>query len=281
MRCSNRSSAAMCIPRAVMLCALCFSFLALGKANAAESSPSSCAKPGIQAGGCVVKNSSQRPVVPEPVELLEKVRATYAALESYSDQGTIQLEEQPPGATMIRERYSFVTRYEAPRRFYFDFRKGADATAERFAIWCKGDAFNSWWSATKVKEQYPPGQGTQAFAMATLPTSGTALLIPPLLFQKAGLQGALMTMTEPKYGGTQKLGGRLVHLLTGSVKLNHWNDTVRVTTIWVDAETLMVRKVFEDTPTGQGEAIQRATTTLDPVPNARLEIAQFDFVPPR
>ncbi|WP_116811609.1 hypothetical protein [Steroidobacter cummioxidans] len=262
------------------LVVLCLGALTLTDASAADDS-AACAKPGIQAGGCVVPKTSERAVAPDPVELLTKVRATYAALQSYSDQGMIVLEEQPIGATLIRERYSFETRYSAPRRFYFDFRKGAGADAERFVIWCGGETFSSWWSATQVKEEYPQGQGAQAFAMGMLPTSGTALLIPPLLFQNAGLQGALMTMTEPKYGGTQKLGGRLVHLLTGSVRLNHWSDSVRVTTLWVDAETLMIRKVFEDSPTGQGAAIQRATTTFEPVPKARLDAAAFHFAPPR
>lgn len=266
----------------LILALLCFGSLTFAQTSAADDdSAAACAKPGIRAGGCVVPKPSERVVAPDPVELLTKVRATYAALDSYSDQGTIVLEEQPIGATMIREQYRFVTRYGAPRRFYFDFRKGAGPDAERFVIWCGGDTFHSWWSATRVAEEYPQGQGAQAFAMGMLPTAGTALLIPPLLFQNAGLQGALVTMTEPRYGGAQKLGGRLVHLLTGSVRLNHWSESVRVTTLWIDAETLMIHKVFEDSPTGQGAAIQRATTTFEPKPNARIEAAQFHFVPPR
>lgn len=37
----------------------------------------------------------------------------------------------------------------------------------------------------------------------------------------------------------------------------------------------------EDSPTGQGTAIQRATTTFEPVPKARLDAAAFHFAPPR
>lgn len=214
---------------------------------------------------------------PDPEALLQRVREAYAALTSYSDTGAILLENRPIGATMIREEHTFTTRYAAPRQFYFDFRKGA--TAERFVIWCPGETFSSWWSATHVKEDYPKGQGANAFAVGTLPTAGTALLVPPLLFQNAGLQGPLVTMTEPKYQGTQKIDGRAMHVLTGAVRLNHWNDSVRATSIWIDAETLMIRKIFEDTPTGQGDSIQRATTTLRPVTQPKLDERQFRFSP--
>lgn len=234
----------------------------------------------ILPGGCV-SDGARKVQAPDPVELLERVREKYAALDSYSDTGVVVLEEKPIGSTLIRERHTFATRYQAPRSFYFDFRKGSGASGERFVIWSPGDTFNSWWSATGVKEEYPRGEGANAFAIGALPTSGTALLIPALLFRNAGLQGPLVTLVEPKYGGTQKIDGRLMHVLTGAVPLNHWSPGLRVTSLWVDAETLMIRKVFEDTPTGQGDVVQRTTTTFEPKTGAALDDAHFRFVPPR
>lgn len=206
--------------------------------------------------------------------LLADVRAKYAALETYSDAGILVVESKPIGATTIREQLTFVTRFQASRRFYFDAKK---QTGERFVIWCPDDTFHSWWSATQVHEAYGRGEGANAFAMGALPTFGSALLIPPLLFQSAGLQGALMTMQQPRYLGIEMLDNRRMHKLIGSVRENHWNDSVRETTLWVDAETLLVHKIFEDTPSGMGAAIQRTTTTLKPRLPPRFEADAFVF----
>lgn len=213
--------------------------------------------------------------------LLAQMRAAYAGLSAYADSGTVLVEEQPLGAPMIVERHSFETRYAAPRRFYLDFRKGEGAGDERFVIWCEGETFSSWWSATQATEHYRRGEGANAFAVGTLPTSGAALLIPPLLFQQAKLQGPLIDMSAPGYAGSEMLAGRLHHKLTAMVRLNHWSDAARPTTVWLDTETLLVRKVLEETPTGMGSGVvQRVTTTFEPRADPALDDAGFRFTPP-
>lgn len=213
-------------------------------------------------------------------QLFERVRAAYAALGSYADTGTVVTTEKPIGATIITERYTFATRYAAARQFYFDFRKGAGASAERFVIWSPGDAFHSWWSATGVHAQYAKGEGANAFAVAALPTAGAALQIPPLLFQSAGLAGPLVGISDLRYAGAEKIEGRQTHKISGTVRLNHWSDSVRATTVWIDAQTLLIHKVFEDTPSGLGGAVQQVTTTFAPQRDPKLEGAQFQFTPP-
>ncbi len=215
---------------------------------------------------------------PDAERLLEEVRSKYAALDSYADTGTVTIEEKPVGATMIREQLTFVTRFAAPKQFYFDAKKSG---GERFVIWCPGDSFNSWWSATQVHESYAPGEGSNAFAMGALPTSSAALLIAPLLFQSAGLQGPLVTMEAPRHLGFEVLNGRRMHKIQGSVRVNHWNENVRSTTLWIDAESLLVRRIFEDTPSGMGSAIQRTTTTFEPQSAPTLTPNAFRFAVPK
>jgi hypothetical protein len=56
---------------------------------------------------------------------------------------------------------------------------------------------------------------------------------------------------------------------------------VRRTTIWIDQETLLVRKIFEDTPRGTpATSIMRVTTTFEPVLNPTIEDSRFRFVAP-
>lgn len=219
---------------------------------------------------------------PQPDELLAQTRAAYAALNTYADSGVVVVEYKPPGAPALIERHAFTTRFRAPRQFYFDFRKDSSAGGERFVIWCPGDDFNSWWSTTGVHETYPKGEGATAFAVGALPTAGSVLLIPPLLFQPAKLQGPVIDMTGSRYVGVEDVVGRRSHKLTADVRLNHWSETTRPTTVWIDAETLLIHKVLEDAPSGVGAGtLDRVTTTFDPKPNPKLDDAQFCFAPPK
>lgn len=213
--------------------------------------------------------------------LLERVRTTYAALSTYSDVGAVTTEEQPIGAPVIVERYGFRTRYaKAPRRFLFESTKGAAVGGERFVVWSPGDVFNSWWSATGVHETYRPGEGANAFAVGALPTAGALLVVPPLLFDGAGLEGPLTAITHVRYLHDEQIAGRTLHVISGSARLNHWNDAVRPTTLWIDATTLLILKVVEDTPSGSGATLQRVTTVIDPRPNPSLASSAFSFAPP-
>jgi hypothetical protein len=57
---------------------------------------------------------------------------------------------------------------------------------------------------------------------------------------------------------------------------------VRQVTVWLDAENLLVRKVFEDTPKGYpAGAFLRLTINLDPQANPTLEDANFQFTVPK
>ncbi|MCE9522830.1 MAG: hypothetical protein K8S25_10415 [Alphaproteobacteria bacterium] len=218
---------------------------------------------------------------PTADELLNSSRAAYAKLTSYEDVGTIETQDRSIGSTMIVERHTFTTRFAPPRRFYFEFKKTPEPDGERFVIWNTGTAFNSWWSPTQVAETYAPGEGANAFAIGELPTVGTALLIPPLFFPGSGLQGPLMKFETPARKASEKLNGRVHHVLTANVRLNHWSEATRLTTIWLDAETLLISKIIEDTPTGMGSGVvQRATTTFAPKANGKIAEAQFKFSPP-
>ena len=214
-------------------------------------------------------------------DLWERSRAAYTALQSYSDAGVVVTENQSPGAPLLVERYSFTTYYRAPRQFYFDFKKDPKAGNERLVIWCDGGDFQSWWSATRVHQTYPQGTGATAFGVSAFPTKGAVLLIPPLLFPKAGLQGPLAALKAPRLVGTLELNGVRVHKLVGEVAIGYATGLgahARATTVWIDAQTLLVRKIVEDTPAGSPEgSVDRATITFEPHANAQLADSVFQF----
>jgi hypothetical protein len=213
--------------------------------------------------------------------VLARSRVLYGSLRSYADTGTVDVEFGPPG-NVINERHTFQTHYRAPRHFSFDFT--AHRNVDRFVVWSDDVAFHTWWKATEIESTYPKGQGTTAFVTGSVPTKNALMQIAPLLFTNAGLAGTLTEFGEATSRGSELVGGRLCHKLVGiarsAYRTGHEHN-VRPTTIWIDKETLLVRKVFEDTPPGTpAGSVFRITTTFEPALNPALDDSRFTFVPP-
>ena len=212
-------------------------------------------------------------------DILNQARARYAALKSYADTGTVVNEYGPGRGQVIADRHTFSTFYRAPRHFFFEFRK---AGGERFVIWSEGREFNTWWSSTKVHETYAQGRGTLAFALAAQPTKNSALQIPALIFSAAGLHGPIESLQQPQTAGMEDISGHRCHKITGRVAMAYgtgYTGAAVPTTVWIDAESLLVRKVFEDTAAG-APGINRMTTTFEPQANPQLDDSRFRFAVP-
>ena len=78
------------------------------------------------------------------------------------------------------------------------------------------------------------------------------------------------------------IAGRPHHKLVAAVRQNHWSDVRRETSVWIDRDTYLVRKVLEDTPNGLGSGdVDRITTTIEPQIAPPLSESAFEFSPPR
>jgi outer membrane lipoprotein-sorting protein len=232
---------------------------------------------GTLACACLVSAAS--PASQE--DILTRSRAVYASLKSYADTGTVTVEY---GATSV-SRHAFKTYYRAPRQFLFEFLEDKADGASRLAIWCDGGDFQSWWSDTGVHNIYPKGQGASAFVTFTGPTSGSAPLVASLVFANAGLVSTLGELGDMTPAGTEVIAGRPSHKLTGIARSTYGATghevNIRRTTIWIDSETLLVRKIFEDTPKGTPMGLRsRTTTTFEPQANSTIDDSRFRFVVP-
>lgn len=215
-------------------------------------------------------------------DILARSRTAYAALTSYADSGTV-VQEFGPSTGPLTERHTFTTRYRAPRHFYFDFTK--HNAADRFVVWSDDEAFRTWWQATGVDQTYPKGSGATAFVTGGPITKGSLVMLAPLLFPQAGLSGTLTEFGDATAAGEETVNGRRCHKLTGVATSVYQASgravNVRRTTIWIDAETLLVRKVFEDTPDGTAASqVSRTTTTFEPRANPMLSDDAFRFAAP-
>ena len=216
-----------------------------------------------------------------PASVLEQTRAKYAALNSYADTGVV-VNEYGVAGSAIKERHTFTTYFSrAPRGFYFEFKK---ESGDRYVIWGDPEAFHTWWKTTGVKDDYPNPNNIGAFSAAGPLTLGSALKVPTLLYSKAPLQGTFTNYTDAVEDGTEEIGGHKCHRLVGTAKdiygATGRESNVRQMTVWVDAESLLIRKVVEvpkDVPPGH---ISRVTTTFEPQANPALDQTRFSFTPP-
>jgi outer membrane lipoprotein-sorting protein len=210
-------------------------------------------------------------------DIWQQTRAMYAALNSYADTGVVLYEY----AASSQDRHTFTTSFSrAPRHFYFDFKK---AGGDRYVIWGDPEAFHTWWQTTGVQDDYPNPNNIGAFSTAGHHTLGAAMKIPLLLYFKAPLQGAFTNFTDPELDGTEEVGGHRCHRLIGSTRDVYTatgNEVnVRKLTVWIDTESLLIRKVLEQWKALPGQ-ISRATTTFEPQANPALDDSRFRFTPP-
>jgi outer membrane lipoprotein-sorting protein len=224
-------------------------------------------------------------------ELLAKSMATYAALTSYADSGTGAFETE---STIDRGR--FRTYFRKPRDFYFEWGRREYASKSGGEPLPLPNKQKVWWMVNGELEtydreaashmSYPAATSNQPAALngANAGTMQTITLISSLLFPKANLVGTLQEIVEISLAGTEDVGGHSCHKLVGiarSVYPSGAVTNVRPVAVWIDAQTLLIRKVFTDTPKGYPmNAMARMTYTLDPTPNPKLDDAKFRFVVP-
>ena len=213
--------------------------------------------------------------------ILAQSRARYASLNSYADTGVV-LHEYGVAGSQGRERHTFTTYFNhAPRGFYFDFQK---ESGDRYVIWGDPEAFHTWWKTTGVKSDYPNPDNIGAFSTSGPPTLGSALMIPTLLYSKAPLQGAFTNFKDAVEDGTEEVGGHRCRRLVGTAKdvygATGRESNVRRMTVWIDAESLLIRKVVEVPKDVLPGHVDKTTTTFEPQANPAPDESRFRFTPP-
>lgn len=224
--------------------------------------------------------------------LLTRSMAVYPALASYADTGTVVREA--PG---IVDRFRFATYFRRDSLdFLFDFRgvtfksgpgPAMDGRYHQVVLWMIKGELQSFNRQLESHQTIPRAGGNQPAALqqAAINTAGTSTLIPALIFANANLNGTIRQIREVTEGGVESVNGRRCHTLIGTASEYYPSGAVtnvRQVMLWIDAETLLVRKVFEDTPEGYPEgAYSRLTITIDPRPNPPLDESRFQFTVPK
>jgi hypothetical protein len=224
-------------------------------------------------------------------DVLTRSLAAYAALQSYADSGGVVGE----GAGR-EDRFAFRTYFTRdPRNLLLNFRFLGNLYLtgnrwvpgdHRIVIWMEEGEMQSWDSKAEAHQTYPSGGGRQVKALtgAAYNTVGVSTLIPSLLYSKADIVSAVRATEEPVEAGTETIGGRKCYKVMGVERYRYPSGQVtgvRPITLWIDAETYLLRKIFQDTPKGYARgSMLRRTTTFHPQANPRLDSKLFHYEVP-
>ena len=208
-------------------------------------------------------------------DILQKTRDAYAQMKSYADTGVVIHEY----GVSSQDKHTFSTAFNrSPRHFLLDFHK---VLGDRYVIWGDPDAFHTWWKATGQQTDYPNPNNASAISLCGQ-CQGTAQKIPTLLYWKA-FGAAMLDIADPVLDGTEEIGGRRCHRLTGR-KSDVYGATgrevnIRKVTVWIDTESFLIRKMVEESKPLPGQRA-RDITIYEPRANPTLQVASFKFTPP-
>jgi len=208
-------------------------------------------------------------------DVLTRMRATYGDLASYSDTGTVLREF----GVSSRERHTFITAFmRAPRRFYLRFDK---VGGDQHVIWGDPDAFHTWTKVTGVQSDYPNPNNVGAITLSAPNMFGAATKVPTLLYAKASIPGDFSNLKDISLDQSEAFEGHQCHRIQATATDVYGTGravNVRKMLLWIDAESLLIRKVVEEWPPLPGQ-VNRTTTTFQPQANPTLDDARFRFTP--
>jgi hypothetical protein len=223
-------------------------------------------------------------------DVLARTYAAYKGLNSYADSGTVVDENKG-----FRDRFTFRTlQTREPRNFLLDFRDASTdydngfriPGSRRIVVWMQNGDLQTWDSKSDAHETYPADGGQQVSALngASVGTRGISVLVPSLIYIKANMASVVQATEERVAAGTEIVGGRTCLKVMGIERWRYPSGQVtgvRPVTIWIDAETYLIRKILEDTPKGSPRgSINRRIITFDPRANPPLEASHFGFTVP-
>lgn len=244
----------------------------------------------LSSGPPVVRASGQ--ATPNLPPELTKAIAYYSTLTSYADTGTI-VQEAPGIVDTTRTKIYFrrptrdlYLEVHAVNSVNPDNKFTIDMSAARRVIWMfKGEMEIYDFRAGNHELVSAEGGGqVRTLQNGAHATQGISTLIPALLYSQSRLPGTISQIEQATLAGVEEVDKRKCHKVVGTAAAYYpsgQRTNIRPVTVWIDAETQLIRKVFEDSPKGHpARSYSRKTITLQPQANPTLDDAKFQFKVP-
>lgn len=243
--------------------------------------------PSLNAGGSPA--TSAQGALPD---VLKRAMTYYSTLESYADTGTVKVESS--GTVEIARFSTHFRRATRDLQLVFDPISSVTVATghsisladRRTVIWMVRGEMQKWDQVGQTHEAVSPDGGGQVRALhhAGYRTRGVSMMIPSLLYSKANLPSTILQIEEAELGSPESIDGRRCHKIVGHAAAYYPSGQrtgVRPVTVWIDTESQLVRRVFEDTPKAYGaSAYHRVTVDFKPQANPTLDDTTFHFAVP-
>jgi outer membrane lipoprotein-sorting protein len=218
--------------------------------------------------------------VPSLEALLERVRQVYAGAKTYRDTGVVTTTYfKPDGTVMMESKKPFSTAFVRPDRFRFEYHETRDGDRpSRYLI--ARDATGKvrrWWDVRPGVEE--GGRLYMALAGATGVSDGSANTVPSLLLSDARHGRNWTQLKGLELLDDAETAGRRCHLVKHTIPaIPNTPAKGSVFTYWLDAETLLLRRI--ESSTTFPEFYTKAITTYEPVLNGDVPDSALAFDPP-
>ena len=210
---------------------------------------------------------------PEPSaeEIVKRMQARYAAMESYSDEGHVVsfFESDNP----FTSEKSFSTAFVRPGHLRFQFTRHTGPLGQSddnlYVVWAAGKEARSWWTTTGELVTHESIE--RALAGPTGISSQAVVMITGLLLPEHQWSSPLEGIQSPFLAGTERVGDHECFRIEATVR-NHAGPW----TIWIDREVFLVRRVERESYSG---CMVRTTMSFAPVADPTIPLTTFEFTP--
>lgn len=243
----------------------------------------------LSIGLCAIVASVSGEAVQDIPDVLKRSMALYPTLTSYADTGTVLVDSGG-----VKDRAKFKTYFRQPTDLFFEYYDHVSTSGTvpitmptHLVVWMLNGEMEHWNGAAQSHEIISRASGRQVSALLGVSTAsqGAAGLVPSLIFSTSRIVGPIQEVFQASLAGEEVLDGRKCHKVMGvarSVYPTGAVTNIRAVTVWVDAESLLIRKVFEDTPKGYPRGAQlHKTVVYQPQANVPLDAAKFQYKVPK
>jgi len=197
-------------------------------------------------------------------QILERVGQVYRASKSYVDTGTVETVYKTQRGARTAETH-FKTAYAAPSDFRFESSMGDFGSFKvGFIAWLDNNGVKTWSSLkndpfTKVDSIQDALDGAAGISRDS---SG---MIPGLFFPGTKLGGDIIRLTSAERLEDARIDGLDCFQVQGF----RWPNTGQPTTVWIDKESFLIRKVYEESKIKDGTT--RTTWFYQPAINVPVK----------
>lgn len=209
----------------------------------------------------------------DALDILKRTAQVYRASKSYRDTGRVQTRFIGTSGERVGET-RFKTAYVAPSSFRFESKMNDFGTIEvGYIAWMDQSGFKTWFSLKPEREEVVTSiQG--ALDEAAGISRDSSGMIPGLIIPGTRLGGDIVRLTS----AVRLEDAQIDSFDCFQVQGFRWPNTGKPTTVWIDKQSFLIRRVYEEQE--HEDFSTKTTWTYDPALNVPVDAELLRFNKP-